>query len=315
MSSLLRVGQALRGRAGVYTVSKNLYSYVVWLAQNENNDPVIVKSVTDHPRVENERDILKRFQSKSPYLRPLIDEIQDPVEPTTIVLTHLETGLLEEARRQPLNKKEIKYVSRRVLRALSVLHKEGYIHTDIKLNNIFVNLKPDADDIRFSDVQLGDFGGSSPRDSKWPTSGTFMGTPIWTSPEVLLKAPWNTAADIWSFGTLLISMIYGGDFNPFYPKDIPYGDKAYNFGVLMKQYRRFGPFPVKLTEIFDEEKLTILMRIMDMIPDEEITLFRFVTEREVDKVDKEFILKIMHLDWRDRPTAEELLQDEWFREE
>lgn len=45
-----------------------------------------------------------------------------------------------------------------------------------------------------------------------------------------------------------------------------------------------------------------------------MTLFQRVAEREVIKKDKDFILKIMKMDWRDRPTAEELLQDEWFRE-
>lgn len=52
--------------------------------------------------------------------------------------------------------------------------------------------------------------------------------------------------------------------------------------------------------------------IMNLIPPEAMTPFRFVTEREVSKEDKEFILKIMKMDWRDRPTAKELLQDEWF---
>ncbi|GAW23010.1 hypothetical protein ANO14919_125580 [Xylariales sp. No.14919] len=46
-----------------------------------------------------------------------------------------------------------------------------------------------------------------------------------------------------------------------------------------------------------------------------MTSFRFVTEREVAEEDKDFVLKIMQMDWRDRPTAEELLRGEWFRTE
>lgn len=94
-----------------------------------------MKSVSGHPRVENERDVLQRFQSRSPYIRPLIDEIQDPAEPTTIVLRHLEMDLLEASIQKPLNRKEIKYVSRRILEALSVLHEDGYVHT----GEIFAN--------------------------------------------------------------------------------------------------------------------------------------------------------------------------------
>ena len=33
------------------------------------------------------------------------------------------------------------------------------------------------------------------------------------------------------------------------------------------------------------------------------------------KEDRTFICKIMKLDSRDRPTAQELLQDEWFQED
>jgi hypothetical protein len=72
---------------------------------------------------------------------------------------------------------------------------------DIKPNNVFVNLR--ESDIRFSNVQLGDLSGCYPADSEWATSGTAVGAPMWTSPRILMELPWNTAADIWSFGTML----------------------------------------------------------------------------------------------------------------
>lgn len=90
---------------------------------------VVVKSVYDHHRIQNERDILRHFQARSPYIRPLIDEIEDPTEPTTIVLKHLDDHLLQASIKKTLNRKEIKYVSKRVLEALSVLHENGYVHT------------------------------------------------------------------------------------------------------------------------------------------------------------------------------------------
>ncbi|KAG4444420.1 hypothetical protein IFR05_000011 [Cadophora sp. M221] len=42
--------------------------------------------------------------------------------------------------------------------------------------------------------------------------------------------------------------------------------------------------------------------------------FRQVTRREIPPADRDFILKIMKLDYRDRPTANQLLEDEWFSE-
>ena len=78
--------------------------------------------------MENERDVLERFQSRTPCLRPLVDEIEDPPKPTIIVLKHLDGDLLTATKTKALNRKELKSVSRCVLEALSVLHEDGYVH-------------------------------------------------------------------------------------------------------------------------------------------------------------------------------------------
>lgn len=58
-------------------------------------------------------------------------------------------------------------------------------------------------DVRFSTVQLGDLGGTTPADSKYAKGGVPVGAPMWSSPEVIMETPWNTATDIWSFGTMV----------------------------------------------------------------------------------------------------------------
>ena len=40
--------------------------------------------------------------------------------------------------------------------------------------------------------------------------------------------------------------------------------------------------------------------------------FHMVKDKEFEPADKDFIIKIMKLDPRDRPTAKELLQESWF---
>jgi hypothetical protein len=83
----------------------------------------------------------------------------------------------------------------------------------------------------------------------------------------------------------------------------------------MKHHQYFGPFPLSYREIADEDILTILAHVMNGVPHEMLKPFQFITEREIAKEDKVFVLKIMKLDPRDRPTAKELLQDEWFQGE
>jgi serine/threonine protein kinase len=92
---------------------------------------VVVKSVEGHWRLHNERDVLKRFHSRAPTLRPLLDEIEDAAEPPAIILKYIDDDLTKASRKQRLTRQEIKYVAKNVLEALQVLHKDGYTHTGI----------------------------------------------------------------------------------------------------------------------------------------------------------------------------------------
>lgn len=53
---------------------------------------------------------------------------------------------------------------------------------------------------------------------------------------------------------------------------------------------------------------------MDEISKSKTTPFSTTIEKKVYKEDKDFIGKILKLDWRDRPTAKELLQDKLFED-
>lgn len=110
-------------------------------------------------------------------------------------------------------------------------------------------------------------------------------------------------------------MIFGGDVNIFHPKTARYGDEDYNVEVVHSQFRYVGPFPAKIREIVNNETFTSVLYLIHLNLPEKITPFRLVTEREVIKEDKEFILRIIKMDWRDRPTAKELPEDEWFFKE
>lgn len=80
----------------------------------------------------------------------------------------------------------------------------------------------------------------------------------------------------------------------------------------MQQFRYFGHFPAKVADIFSEETIESILLLMQAIPQEKLTPFSRTKEREVCKRDNQFIGKIMMMDWGDRPTAKELLEDEWW---
>lgn len=60
--------------------------------------------------------------------------------------------------------------------------------------------------------------------------------------------------------------------------------------------------------------LELLTKIHTTFPDEQRKPFQRISRTEIRHRDRDFICKIMKLDPRDRPTVQELLEDEWFQE-
>ena len=64
----------------------------------------------------------------------------------------------------------------------------------------------------------------------------------------------------------------------------------------------------------DSEIVQTILYIMKMIVKSDTTSFHLITERKICKKNKAFIEKIIMMDWRDRPSAQQLLDYEWFKE-
>ncbi|KAL3443686.1 hypothetical protein BJX65DRAFT_311660 [Aspergillus insuetus] len=67
MATALAIGQTIKGKAATYSLTKQLQEGV-WLALNQKNEKVVVKSAR-YFRIQNERDVLLRFQDRTPHLR------------------------------------------------------------------------------------------------------------------------------------------------------------------------------------------------------------------------------------------------------
>ncbi|KAK5011739.1 hypothetical protein LTR28_006375 [Elasticomyces elasticus] len=106
--------------------------------------------------------------------------------------------------------------------------------------------------------------------------------------------------------------IWGKGWHIFKPEasEVPIDDETYPLHVLRRHDRFFGPFPVSYTEIADDESLTILEWVTRVC--DKRTPFALASEQEISKEDRTFICKVMKPDPRERPSAKELLQDEWF---
>lgn len=170
-----------------------------------------------------------------------------------------------------------------------LLHKDGIVHTDIKLDNIFIN--HGQGDQHFSNIQLGDCGGVVSQDSSFAKEGHVIGAAFTRSPEATFQLPWGTATDIWSFGTAMLSLVFGGGYHLFNPKieKVEPGSGEYEFIVLRRMHRFFGPYPQSYQDFKDEDTMTIINFINAQGPPAKP--FRGVGPREVPPADMEFLFE------------------------
>ena len=113
--------------------------------------------------------------------------------------------------------------------------------------------------------------------------------------------------------TKLISLIFGKNFHIFSPPGVDVADPAYPVEVIKRHDRFFGPYPMSCLTLADDDRLETLTMLINSV--DKRTPFKLASPREIAKEDRDFILKLMKLDPRDRPSAKELLQDAWLREQ
>ncbi|XP_027862301.1 STE20-like serine/threonine-protein kinase isoform X4 [Xiphophorus couchianus] len=104
---------------------------------------------------------------------------------------------------RPLTEPQIRVVCKQTLDALTYLHEAKVIHRDLKAGNILLSLD--------GEVKLADFGVSAKNTNTLQRRDSFIGTPYWMAPEVVMcetskDRPYDYKADIWSLGVTLIEL-------------------------------------------------------------------------------------------------------------
>jgi len=102
-----------------------------------------------------------------------------------------------EVHKRPLKEEEIAAICEGVLQGLHYLHSLDRIHRDIKAGNILLTEN--------GTVKLADFGSAS---IKCPAN-SFVGTPYWMAPEVILamdEGQYDGKVDVWSLGITCIEL-------------------------------------------------------------------------------------------------------------
>uniref|UniRef100_A0A8C9ICW7 non-specific serine/threonine protein kinase n=1 Tax=Piliocolobus tephrosceles TaxID=591936 RepID=A0A8C9ICW7_9PRIM len=104
---------------------------------------------------------------------------------------------LLEVHKKPLQELEIAAITHGALQGLAYLHSHTMIHRDIKAGNILLT-EP-------GQVKLADFGSASMASP----ANSFVGTPYWMAPEVILamdEGQYDGKVDVWSLGITCIEL-------------------------------------------------------------------------------------------------------------
>ncbi len=138
-----------------------------------------------------------------------------------------------------------------VASALAAAEKKQLIHRDIKPSNIMLKEEADGESV----VKLIDFGlaksfSNEGERSVWVSTGGFMGTPLFASPEQILEEELDIRSDIYSLGITLWYMIEGKP--PF----------SGSLAKVMDQHRNVSP-PFERLQPVPEPVKTLLAHMLE----------------------------------------------------
>lgn len=194
-----------------YTVYERLGTgarSTIWLVTNQQTGEQIalkrvVRRATDDDRFLNQAVNDYEISSKldCPYLRKSFDirRIRKifSLKELHVFMEYVEGRTLEEI--GPLGIHGLTGIFIRVAEGLDALHQSGYIHTDIKPNNLIIG--------EHGEVKIIDFGQSCPIGH---VKGRIQGTPDYIAPEQVEKGiPLDQRTDIFNLGATLYWSITG----------------------------------------------------------------------------------------------------------
>ncbi|MDQ2869872.1 MAG: protein kinase, partial [Acidobacteriota bacterium] len=137
-----------------------------------------------------------------PHIVTIHDIGEDPETSTSfIAMEYIEGKNLKSllAERAPFSYDQIAEMIAQVAEAIDYAHRKGIIHRDIKPANIIITTD--------EKVKITDFGIAKVASSNLTTTGQFLGTPNYMSPEQVSGAPVDGRSDIFSLGVVLYELL------------------------------------------------------------------------------------------------------------
>ncbi|KAI9699535.1 MAG: hypothetical protein M1820_007166 [Bogoriella megaspora] len=227
--------------------------------------------------------------------------VGDMLTDVFMVMDFLEHDLktLQEDMAEPFATSEIKTIMLQLTSAVSYLHSHWILHRDLKTSNILMNNR--------GEIKLADFGMARYTGSPPPPALTQLVVTLWyRAPELLLGATtYDFAIDIWSIGCILGELLTR---EPLIAGKNEVDQLTQIFAFLgvptNESWPGFRRLPnaraLKIPNPTNQPPAALAIR----------RKFPILTESGV-----KLLASLLSLDPEGRPTAQDVLEDQWFRDE
>ena len=172
----------------------------------EQGIKVAVKTLPQTSASQNELFILQELQGHPNIIK--LQKFENTDEHLRIYMDYHPQCLLDLFEEHPdgLPLSQVRYIFEQLVTTLNYIHKHGYIHHDVKLENILIDSK--------GSIYLIDFGHSYPWTPGGLNQASRLGSIHYAAPEIWLQKPFvGPEVDVWAAGVCLFMLVTG--FFPF----------------------------------------------------------------------------------------------------
>lgn len=140
-----------------------------------------------------------------------------------------------------------------VFSALEYSHSMRVIHRDIKPENVFLYRNSEKDTWS---VMIGDYGVARPLANSMQLVHTFVGTPFYCSPEIVLGSPYSTGTDVFSAGVMFFEVM---------TLEKPFGYSGCSRERVFNDIVNKDPLPIlhRFRNIYDHFLINIIERCLE----------------------------------------------------
>lgn len=246
----VRAGERIGQWTLIEEIGRGSFS-TVWKASMNDNESSAIKIIPTTKMADKLKECLKReiailFKVRHPNIVELKDSIE--TEDTVYIIMELcAGGMLTEWNKTHKNLNEKLAILKQIVEGLHHLHSIGFVHRDIKPQNILLD--------RSGCVKIADFGFAC-EFLQGSMMDTLCGSPMYMAPEILLQKKYDNKVDVWSIGILSYELLTGKP--PF---------TGINCQDLLKNIKCRWQYLPYDTLCLDDSFLSILKLMLNPFPD------------------------------------------------